>query len=122
MWEPVLVTAGGGEADDDVLAALDHLQQVLEESLSRGRVAAERAAEIRRLRSEGLSYGDIVPLEARPLSVEIVTSTLGEIADASSRFRRAQARALYAEGLTMAQIAELFGVSRQRVAALLRPS
>ena len=34
----------------------------------------------------------------------------------------AEARALYAEGLTMAQIAELFGVSRQRVAALLRSS
>jgi DNA-binding transcriptional regulator LsrR (DeoR family) len=34
--------------------------------------------------------------------------------------RRAEARALYAEGLTMDQIAERFGVTRQRVSALLR--
>ena len=34
--------------------------------------------------------------------------------------RRAEARALYAEGLTMEQIAERFGVTRQRVSTLLR--
>jgi transcriptional regulator with XRE-family HTH domain len=34
--------------------------------------------------------------------------------------RRAEARALYEEGLTMEQIAEHFGVTRQRVSALLR--
>ena len=34
--------------------------------------------------------------------------------------RSAEERALYAEGLTMNQIVELFGVSRQRVSALLR--
>ena len=32
----------------------------------------------------------------------------------------AEARALHDEGLTMAEIAALFGVSRQRVSALLR--
>ena len=34
--------------------------------------------------------------------------------------RRAEAHALYAEGLTMDQIAERFGVTLQRVSALLR--
>jgi DNA-binding transcriptional regulator LsrR (DeoR family) len=34
--------------------------------------------------------------------------------------RRAEAQALYAEGMTMEQIADRFGVTRQRVSTLLR--
>jgi predicted transcriptional regulator len=34
--------------------------------------------------------------------------------------RRTEARTLHREGLTMDQIAQLFGVTRQRVSALLR--
>ncbi len=61
-------------------------------------------------------------MEERPLVVELLTHTLSDLSDAGSNFRRIEARALYSEGLTMAQIAELFGVTRQRIAALLRPS
>ena len=35
-------------------------------------------------------------------------------------YRRAEAQALYAEGLTMAELASVFQVSRQRIATLLR--
>ncbi len=41
------------------------------------------------------------------------------LADAGSRWRRAEARALHREGLSMEKIAVLFGVTRQRVSALL---
>jgi predicted transcriptional regulator len=60
-------------------------------------------------------------MEERPLVVELLTHTLNDLSDAGSNFRRIEARELYSEGLTMAKIAELFGVSRQRIAALLRP-
>lgn len=42
------------------------------------------------------------------------------LAAAAARLRRTQARALRDDGLTTDRIAELFGVSRQRVSALLK--
>jgi hypothetical protein len=107
---------------DPVLSALDELVTVLRLTTERNRTAIRRADAIRRLREQGHRYSEIVPIEKRPLIVELLTHNLHELSDASSRFRRLEARALYSEGLTMAEIAELFGVTRQRVAALLRPS
>jgi hypothetical protein len=107
------------DPDDDVLAALEYLEAVLRETTERNRTAISRADEIRRLRERGHRYSEIVPVEERPLIVELLTQSLNDLSDASSRFRRVEARALYSEGLTMAEIAALFGVTRQRVAALL---
>ena len=42
------------------------------------------------------------------------------LAEFGARVRRAEAVALYGEGMTMEEIAEKFGVTRQRVSALLR--
>jgi hypothetical protein len=104
---------------DAVLAALDNLEAVLRETTERNQTAIRRADEIRTLRERGHPYSEIVPVEERPLIVELLTQSLNDLADASSWFRRVEARALYSEGLTMAEIADLFGVTRQRVAALL---
>ena len=104
---------------DAVLAALEDLETVLHETTERSRTAIRRAEVIRRLRERGHRYSEIVPMEERPLIVELLTLSLSDLSDASSRFRRVEARALYSEGLTMAEIADLFGVTRQREAALL---
>lgn len=108
--------------DDAVLAALDELLTVLLESAKRNQIAIRHADVIRLLRERGHRYSEIVPMEKRPLIVELVTESLNKLSQASSRFRRAEACALYSEGLTMAEIADLFGVTRQRIAALLPPS
>ena len=105
--------------DDPVLDALRNLRRVLDESLERNRAAYERAKQLESMRDEGLHYRDIVQMESRPLIVEILTVQLKAVAEASSLFRKAEARALYSEGLTMTEIASLFGVTRQRVAALI---
>ncbi len=107
---------------DPVLAALDELATVLRETTERNQAAIRRADAIRRLRERGHRYREIIPMEERPLIVELLTNSLSELSDAGGRFRRAEARALYSEGLTMAEIADLFGITRQRVAALLGPS
>jgi len=107
---------------DPVLGALDELVAALRETTELNRIAIHRADSIRRLRGRGHGYREIVPMESRPLIVELLTQSLYDLADASSRFRKVEARALYSEGLTMAEIADLFGVTRQRIAALLRPS
>jgi hypothetical protein len=110
------------DANDDVLAALDELLTVLRETDQHSRLAIRQARQIRRLRERGHQYSEIVPMEKRPLIIELVTETLSRLSEASSRFRRAEARALYSEGLTMAEIATLFGVTRQRIQVLLLPN
>ena len=79
-----------------------------------------RIAHIRAERAAGRPYSEIVPAEERPLVVEMLTTSVRDLEDAGVRVRRDEARALYDEGMTMEAIAGLFGVSRQRVSALLR--
>jgi predicted XRE-type DNA-binding protein len=69
---------------------------------------------------DGLPYRQLVPLRKRLEIVEQISEVIREITTTGHLFRRMQARALYAEGLTMAQLASVFGVSRQRVSVLLR--
>jgi hypothetical protein len=70
----------------------------------------------------GSSYAKMMPLEDRLAMMEQISAAIKALVREGSRFRRLEARALYAEGLTMAQLATVFGVSRQRVSALLRDS
>ena len=93
--------------------AVDSAAAHLEELRSRIRtLQAERAA--------GHDYAQIVTAEARPLVVERLTEVLEELAVAGAAFRRAEARVLHADGLSQEAIGALFGVTRQRVSALLK--
>ncbi len=80
----------------------------------------DRIAMMRAQRRSGLSYREITPSEARPLIVELVTASLAALDTASAQLRRSKAQELHREGVTMDAIADLFGVTRQRVSALLR--
>jgi predicted DNA-binding ArsR family transcriptional regulator len=108
-----------GEADR-VLGSLTFLRSVIEEVTALSEQVAERADEISEARRQGQSYGAIATAEEAPRLVAMMSRMIELLIDAGSQFRRAYARALYDEGVTMDQIAERFGVSRQRVSALLR--
>lgn len=105
---------------DEVLEALDELVRALKEASRRNEQALKRAQQIRQQRQRGASYGEIVLGHDEPLLVQLTRENLNDLLEAGSRFKRAQARALYAEGFTMERIGEIFGVTRQRVSALLR--
>ena len=105
---------------DDVIDALDVLTRALERARGEIDAALRRAAILRRQRAAGMGYARILSEAERPLIVESVTTVLASLSDAGSRFRRAQARAVYAEGLSMEMIGRLLGVSRQRVSSLVR--
>jgi hypothetical protein len=107
-------------ASDNVLEALDALVEVLKENNLRNARAIERAQTMRTQRELGLSYSEIALNEERPLIVEIATANLEALLRTGSRLRRAEAAALHGEGMTMDRIADLFGVTRQRVSALIR--
>jgi hypothetical protein len=74
--------------------------------------AAERPA--------NLAYSEMVPLQRRLEMVEEVSAAIRSLTRHGHIFRRSEARALYEDGLTMAELARVFGVSRQRVSILLR--
>ena len=107
-------------ADDEVLAALDELVETLRANGERIQVALARAESIRAARRDGRGYAEIVTDEARPLIVDVLNQNLDHLVTTGARFRRAEAKALHDEGLTMERIAEIFGVTRQRVSALLK--
>ena len=106
--------------EDPVLEALADLVRALEANMERARASIERAETIRRERLAGHTYRDIESGQQRPLIVELTRDNLAALVEAGSRLRRAEAHALHAEGMTMEQIAALFGVTRQRVSALLK--
>jgi hypothetical protein len=107
-------------ADDAFLDALTALDEALADNQQRGKLIKQRIAQLRRLRANGSSYADIVSSRNGPLLVQLLTESSAALDTTGANVRRAEAQALYAEGLTMEQIAEHFGVSRQRVSALLR--
>ena len=106
--------------DDELLAALDELVDALQENNQRNLQVIARAQRIKEQRAAGVDWRDIVAEEQRPLIVELLTQNLGAIGDAGSRVRRLEAQALHNEGMSMERIAKLFGVTRQRIAELLR--
>jgi hypothetical protein len=107
---------------DPVLEALTELERVLDANIERARKMKERIHEIRAARAEGRSYVDIVRNEEGPLIVQMLSQNATALDTYGVRLRRAEARALYDEGMNMEQIAVLFGVTRQRVSALLKVS
>jgi trimethylamine:corrinoid methyltransferase-like protein len=79
-----------------------------------------RIAEIRRQRSAGHSYREIVEATQGDLSVQLITEATQVLDEVGARVRRTEARALHREGMTMEEIAKKFGVTRQRISALIR--
>ena len=105
---------------DEVLDALEAVVEALEQNSLRNEMAVELVHAIRRARAEGRPYREIFSGEHPPLILDLIRANLQSLLDVGSRLRRAEARALHDQGMTMDQIAELFGVTRQRVSALLR--
>ena len=95
-------------------------KRALEANARRMAQIKRRIAEIRRQRSAGRSYREIVEATKGDLSVQLITEAKQALDEFGARVRREEALALYGEGMTMEEIAEKFGVTRQRVSALLR--
>jgi DNA-directed RNA polymerase specialized sigma24 family protein len=107
-------------ADDAFLQALEALEEVIADNEKRSALIRKRMARIRRARERGLDYSDSVANEDGPLIVQLLTQSSAALDTCGANVRRAEAQALYSEGMTMEEIAERFGVTRQRVSALLR--
>ena len=108
------------EVGDDAFGALQALDIALDSSIVELQKARERISHLLEAREAGKPWREIVEAEDPPLVVETLSTVLDRLSVVGSKFRRNEARALYGEGLSMERIATLFGVTRQRVSALLR--
>ena len=107
-------------ADDPFGRALRDFDRVLDVNLRSIGLIRRRINEIQQQRADGLSYTEIVESARTPLLVQLITESKQTLDGFGARVRQAEALALHKEGMTMEAIAERFGVTRQRVSALLR--
>ncbi len=109
-----------GREDDAAALALRELLAELDKCTAVLEHARTRADKLLALRATGRPWLDIVTSESRPLVVESITTVLSSLARAGHAWRREQAAALQSEDVSINRIAALFGVTRQRISALLR--
>jgi hypothetical protein len=108
------------EANGAATAALQALVVELETCIAQLQHAHDRAQRLLTQRREGRRWLDIVTAESRPLVVESLSAVMSSLATAGHAWRREQALALHEEDVSINRIAALFGVTRQRISALLR--
>jgi DNA-directed RNA polymerase specialized sigma24 family protein len=106
--------------EDQFGGALRELDRILVLTHDRLYLIKRRIAEIQDQHSDGLSYTEIVEAARPPLLVQLVTETKEALDGCGARVRRTEALVLHEQGMTMERIAERFGVTRQRVSALLK--
>ena len=107
-------------APRELMEALDRLLVVFRESTKRNQLAIRQAEAIRKLHRGGQSYREIFVRDERSLIRQVTSDNVDQLVEASAKLRWAEAKALHDEGLTMDKIADLFGLTRQRISALLR--
>lgn len=103
-----------------LLAALTNIEAAAQDNAERSRQLQRRARKLRQRLQAGQSLADLVKAEQSPRMVELISTNMATLETAGAEFRAAEALALRAQGLTIEAIAGLFGVTRQRISALLR--
>jgi Homeodomain-like domain len=111
----------GETGEDPVVVALAALSDVAASSADDLMSLNENLAALRNHRVRGRSWHRIISDGDSPNPLPNLTTIATNFARASGAFRRALAVGLRKEGMQVSEIAALFGVSRQRVSALIRP-
>lgn len=109
-----------GNAPDPAALALENLVTELDACIAELRHARTRSQNLLEKRRSGRPWLEVVTGEARPLVVESISTVLASLATAGHAWRLEQASALQREDVSINRIAALFGVTRQRISALLR--
>ena len=101
-----------------LVSAIERVQMSARDNASRLEVMTQRLQLLRNGVEGGAPVADLVR-DADPPIVQLLTDNLEELQQSGVEFRYALAAALVEEGMSAADVARIFGVSRQRVSALL---
>lgn len=107
-------------AREEELDALEGLAEVVEENAREERVLARRIRQLRTGRATGRSWHTLLDRELGTALLAMPTRILRRATEISGLLRRRLAAGLRAEGATIPAIAHRFGVTHQRISALLR--
>ena len=103
-----------------LVGALAEIEVAAKDNAERSRQLQRRARTLRRQLQAGKDLVELVEAEETPRMVELISTNMVTLETAGAEFRASEALALRAHGLTIEAIAELFGVTRQRISALLK--
>jgi hypothetical protein len=104
----------------ELRTALEEIDAATRGNVARSEEIQQRVQWLMRAIDGDGSIREIMESEPHPLIVELITQNIETLQTIGSQVRQAEARALRSEGATMESIASLFGVTRQRISALLR--
>ena len=109
--------------DQPMADALDAVAEAAEETALDQQRLARRARTMSRQRRLGWSWSQILQRERQPGLLVLMTRSARRLHEVGGRFRQALAQALVQDGLSTRQVAKIFGVTHQRISAMLnRPS
>jgi hypothetical protein len=108
------------DQDRVVADAFDELTKTVEANSSDGRLLLRRIERMRKARAGGRPWRDILAGETKPGALDLVGRMLNRLSASSGGLRRPLAGELRREGLSIPAVAQMFGVSHQRVSSLLR--
>jgi hypothetical protein len=110
----------GSAANDQAMArALDDVAEAADETALDQQRLARRARSMSRQRRSGSSWIQILHRERQPGLLVLMTRSARRLHEVSGRFRPVLGQALVDEGLSTRQVARMFGVTRQRISAML---
>lgn len=107
-------------ANANLVEALRQLDAIADANIERSQQIKARIHHLLTRMEAGESLTDIVESEPLPLIPAMITANIEALHDVGATLRKSEAAALRAHGYTMERIAELFGVTRQRISSLLR--
>jgi predicted XRE-type DNA-binding protein len=105
--------------EDEAYATLVDVAERAESAADEQRQVARQARQAARQARRGATWSDLTDSGVLPSIWRSLSDAAGQLAQLTGALRSAVARALVAEGLTTRQIGQRFGVSHQRISALL---
>ena len=103
-----------------LIGTLNDIETALADNITRSTEIQRRVIAFHAAIDGGAEVTSFVKGEDQPRMVEMLSENLAILEDVGSSFRQSLAQSLRAEGMTIHSIGELFGVTRQRISALLK--
>jgi endonuclease YncB( thermonuclease family) len=113
------MTSGPVAHDQPTVGALNQIAEAADETARDQQRVSRRARSMSRQRLLGWSWSKILERERQPGLLVLMDRSARRLHEVTGRFRTTLAQALVGEGFSTRQIAKIFGVTHQRISAML---
>ena len=114
------MSSGPSATDQSMEGVLDEVAEAAEETALDQQRVARRARSMSRQCRLGWSWSQILQRERQPGILVLMARSARRLHEVNGRFRPALVGALVDEGLSIRRIAKMFGVTHQRISAMLK--